>query len=286
MRPLLERCHLAVAHLVEDPARVLVAEVVDARPLPLAEGEQRRGRQLGRERERLQAREDAVPAEHGHEPREAGRGQALPRRDRRREAQSREVDQAPLVGRLQRVRVALDPRRGLQPAREVLLHVLPPALAGELRPLVPLAVAEEGGDDVEPGRPLAVRLDRRREREAVLVDLRRSRGRDQRRPAVGVALVAEPQHAAALDPGHVLPLLGERVLDLEEVGEVAAGLDPDGQVDRLVLVVQDRQLLVEPVARPRAGGSPRASRPRRRFPCRARGRSAPRSSGDRRPRAG
>ncbi len=32
VRPLLERRHLAVAHLVEDPARVLVAEVVDAVP--------------------------------------------------------------------------------------------------------------------------------------------------------------------------------------------------------------------------------------------------------------
>ena len=31
VRPLLERGHLAVAHLVQDPARVLLAEVVDAR---------------------------------------------------------------------------------------------------------------------------------------------------------------------------------------------------------------------------------------------------------------
>ena len=37
VRPLLERGHLAEAHLVQDPARVLVAEVVAARPLPEAE---------------------------------------------------------------------------------------------------------------------------------------------------------------------------------------------------------------------------------------------------------
>ena len=53
MRPLLERGQLAEALLVEDPPRVLVAEVVDTRPLPYPELMQRGRRQLGRERERL-----------------------------------------------------------------------------------------------------------------------------------------------------------------------------------------------------------------------------------------
>ena len=78
MRPLLERGHLAVAHLVEDPAGVLVAEVVDAAALPVAEVAERRRRELRREREGLQAGEDAVAPEHRHEPRQAGRGQAVP----------------------------------------------------------------------------------------------------------------------------------------------------------------------------------------------------------------
>ena len=70
VRALLERRHLPVAHLVEDPARVLVAEVVEPNALPVAERAQRRRGELGRERQRLQAREDAVAAEHRHEPRE------------------------------------------------------------------------------------------------------------------------------------------------------------------------------------------------------------------------
>ena len=99
VRPLLERGHLAVAHLVQDPARVLVAEVVDARSLPLAERAQRRRRELGRERQRLQAREDAVAAEHRHEPGQARGGQAAAAGDERREAQRGEVDEAAAVGR-------------------------------------------------------------------------------------------------------------------------------------------------------------------------------------------
>ena len=71
VRPLLERGHLAVAHLVEDPPGILVAEVVDPRALPVAERPQRRRRELRRERQRLQAGEDAVAAEHRHEPRQA-----------------------------------------------------------------------------------------------------------------------------------------------------------------------------------------------------------------------
>jgi hypothetical protein len=94
VRPLLERRHLAVAHLVEDAARVLVAEVVDAAALPVPEGLQGRRGQLGRERQRLQAGEDAVAAEHGHEPGEPGRGKAPPTGDQRREAERGQVDQA------------------------------------------------------------------------------------------------------------------------------------------------------------------------------------------------
>ena len=80
VRPLLERGQLAVAHLVQDPAGVLVAEVVDPRALPSRQLAQRGRGELGRERQRLQAGEDAVAAEHGHEPRQARRGQARARR--------------------------------------------------------------------------------------------------------------------------------------------------------------------------------------------------------------
>ena len=69
----------------------------------------------------------------------------------------------------------------------------------------------------------------------------------QRLADVGLALVAEHQ-TAVVDPAVVLALLLERVLDLEQVGEVAVGLDAHGQVDRLVVVVEDRELLVEAAA--------------------------------------
>jgi hypothetical protein len=84
---------------VQDAAGVLVAEVVGPAALPVAQDPERRRRQFWGERQRLQAGEDAVAAEHRHEPRQACRGQAPCARDGRREPQRREVDQAAPVGR-------------------------------------------------------------------------------------------------------------------------------------------------------------------------------------------
>ncbi len=100
VRPLLEGGHLAVAHLVQDAPGVLVAEVVETRALPDAERHQRARGELGGEGQRLQAGEDAVAAEHRHEPGQAGGRQAVPRQNGRREAQRGQVDQAAMVGRL------------------------------------------------------------------------------------------------------------------------------------------------------------------------------------------
>ena len=50
MRPLLEGGHLAVAHLVQDPPGILIAEIVESGSLPFAERPKGRGRELGRER--------------------------------------------------------------------------------------------------------------------------------------------------------------------------------------------------------------------------------------------
>ena len=155
VRPLLEGRHLAVAHLVEDPARVLVAEVVDARALALAERAQRRRGELRRERQRLQAREDAVAAEHGHEPRQARGGQRAPGHRAGREAQRREVDEAAVVGVL-----AGSPSRtpGAAPSGAT-CRGRAPCSAG--RGSVPRRArsphAAYAVVDVELGRPLAVR---------------------------------------------------------------------------------------------------------------------------------
>ena len=86
-----------------------------------------------------------------------------------------------------------------------------------------------------------------REGEALLVDLHRACRRDPRLARVRVALITEHQ-TVAFDEVLVRALLLQRVLDLEQIGEVAAGLDPDLHVDRLLVVVQDRQLLAETVA--------------------------------------
>jgi hypothetical protein len=91
-----------------------------------------------------------------------------------------------------------------------------------------------------------VRLEPYGEGETALVDLPRRRRRDLRRALERLAHVAE-EELAVLDPSRVRAFLLERVLDLEEVREVAARVDPHDQVDRLGVVVQDRQLLVEPL---------------------------------------
>ena len=249
VRPLFEGGHLAVAHLVGDAAGILVAEIVDPGSLPVSERTQRRGGELRRERERLEAREDAVAAEHGHEPRQTGgRKRLAPSRDGRREAQCREVDEAPPVRRLQRVQVAFEPGRLLEPGLQAALHVRPgPSLAARvLRPDV--RSARTGGrDHVEVGCPLTAGLDMSGEGQAVLVDLRRRAGRDRGRTLKRLALVSEHQ-PLLLDPRGVAPLLLECVLDLEQVGEVAGGIDADGEVDGMLVVIQDRELFVEPVS--------------------------------------
>ena len=63
---------------MEDATRVFVAEVVQPTPLPFPEHTQGRCGQLRCERHRLQAGKEAIAAEHGHEPRQAGGRQTRP----------------------------------------------------------------------------------------------------------------------------------------------------------------------------------------------------------------
>src|SRR5689334_21426643 len=107
--------------------------------------------------------------------------------------------------------------------------------------------AEDRRDDVEVGRPLALRLDPRLERQPLLVHAGRRRCRDVRPTLKGLALV--PQHEPAVGyASRVGPFLLQRVLDLEEVGEVGARIDPNGQVDRFLVVVENLELLTKPVS--------------------------------------
>ncbi len=248
MRPLFEGRHLPVAHLVEDPAGILVAKVVDPASLPGSERTEGRRRQLRRERQGLQAREDAVAAEHGHEPREAGRGQAPSARDGWCEAKRGEIDQAAPVRDLERIGVAFESRRLGQPALQASPHVRPSLslTAHVLRPDV--RSPGPGRDhDIEIGRPLALGLDPNRKSQTLLVDLR-GRGRGDRGLARERPPLVTEQQPPVLDPRVVAPFLLKRILDLEQVGEIAGCVDPDLEVDRLRVVIQDRQFLVEAVA--------------------------------------
>ena len=75
----------------------------------------------------------------------------------------------------------------------------------------------------------------------------RRRGGDDGLALEGFALVGQVE-LAVLHPRCVGAELLERVLDLEQVGEIAGSVDPDLEVDGLVLMVEDRQLLVEAIA--------------------------------------
>ena len=95
---------------------------------------------------------------------------------------------------------------------------------------------------------VAVRLDLGPEGQAVLVELARgSTPRWTSRAGTSPAR-SRARGGRSSTRGVVLALLLQRVLDLEQVGEVAARLEPNREADRLVVVVEDRQLLVEAVA--------------------------------------
>ena len=95
VRRVLEGGHLAEAQLVRDLAGLRVAEGVVSAGLEQGQRPQRRGRQLGHERQRLEAGDQAVATEDGHEPGQARRGQRA-EDDGRAEAQRRQIDQAAL----------------------------------------------------------------------------------------------------------------------------------------------------------------------------------------------
>ena len=91
-----------------------------------------------------------------------------------------------------------------------------------------------------------MRLDVYREGEPVLGDARRFAGGDFGLPVERLPLVAQ-QQPVGLGTGVVFALLLQRVLDLEQVGEVARRRDPHVEVDGLVVVVEDGQPFPEPL---------------------------------------
>jgi hypothetical protein len=85
------------------------------------------------------------------------------------------------------------------------------------------------------------------EGQSVLVDLRRLIGTDHRFPVEGLPLVAQHQ-LSVLDLAEAGAPFRAVVLDVEQVGEVAGGVDPYPQVDGVLGVVDDGDVLDEAVA--------------------------------------
>ena len=84
------------------------------------------------------------------------------------------------------------------------------------------------------------------ERHALVVNGGRCTGRYPRLSYVGLPSVLEDQ-APVDNPGLIAPLLLERVLDLEQVREIAGHVDSDLEIHGFVLMVEEPQLLVEAV---------------------------------------
>ena len=189
MRTFLERRHLAVAHLVKDPAGVFVAEVVEPAPCQLPSAPSVVAASSGVNGNacrlvKMLSRPNIVM------------NQGSPAAGRLRppaiggEAQCGEVDEATPIRGLQRIPVALDARRLLDPSLQVSLHreVRPPRVTTLI-----LTSARTGLSriHVEVGRPFALWRDPDLERQTVLVEPRRSRRRDRRRTPERRTLVAE-----------------------------------------------------------------------------------------------
>src|SRR5215472_16004067 len=82
--------------------------------------------------------------------------------------------------------------------------------------------------------------------QSTLIDFTVSRCRDCRLADECFTPVAQDQ-AVLLDTGVIFSLLGMRVLDLEKIGEVAAGIQANRHVDRFIFVVEERQFPVETI---------------------------------------
>jgi hypothetical protein len=85
------------------------------------------------------------------------------------------------------------------------------------------------------------------ERKTLLVEPCRNRGGDHCLALECLALVTKVE-LSVRNPRVIRSLLRESVLHFEQVGKVACRIDPDRQVDRLRVMIEDRQLLVKAVA--------------------------------------
>ena len=245
MRPLPEAHQLAEPDLVQDLSWLLVPEVVERLALPGGQDAQGRLGQLGGEGKRLIGRDEAVAAEQGHEPRQAGRGNRRLGDDLGIEAQGREVHQAAPVDVPQLVPARLERRRLGHPFLQAEAHVRDGMGERAVPVLVP-DLALGLGHDVHAGLPLPVGRDLDLERQPALLGLGLVGGDEGLAHEV---LSPIAQHEAAVaDLAVQLALLLQRVLHLEDVREIGVRGEVQANPDGLGRVVQHDQVLVDAVA--------------------------------------
>ena len=175
---------------MDDLARLGVDVRVVLRRLQLGEHLQRGSRQLGPEEQRLQAGDDRVAPEHGHEPRHACCRQA-PGATAPAHPQRGEVGDGLLEGPAELVPVGADLRHAELPGRERLAH------ARELLAEAPLGdarrdrVAVDRREDVEPQRPGLARAELEPVDDLGALDLPTLREDDLRRRSTLAVHVAQ-----------------------------------------------------------------------------------------------
>src|SRR5205823_6619708 len=172
----------------------------------------------------------------GNEPRQARRGNRVARARLGIEAQRCEIDKAPAPNVRKRVPVRLELGSLRKPLGETLVDV---------RLRLPLAVAVLGlhlsvlgqRNDVHTSVPFGVSRDAQAEHEPAFHDLGLGARRDAR--LTYEVLTPVPEHESAVaDLAIALPLLLERVLDLEQVREVGRSLEPQLDLRGLLVVVE------------------------------------------------
>ena len=264
MRLLAQLRQLAAADLVQDPAGLLVAEVVDARALQGAEQVKRAACKPRADPERLQGRDQRVPAEERHEPREPGcREDVVLAEEVAGDAQRCQVDDRLPEDAGEQRALRLDARNALEPAAQR-------PLDGLMAPAEPLCCRLEG-DVVHPHAD----LDQCQERAAwrqlerpdgfCPLDVGPHLGDDLLRGALDDRAALDPDVRLGEEAWHLVAeaqgvsagadggdgagaAVADAALDLEQIGEVRRAEEPQLAADRLRRGVEDLDLLEDAAA--------------------------------------
>jgi hypothetical protein len=221
---------LAVPQFVRDLSRLRIAEVVVLAGLEAGERAQRVRGQRRVERQGLVRGDEAVPAEQGHEPGEAGCEQAGLRVVPRMEPQRGQVHQALPVGIAQRAGVAVQRGRLVEPLRQAQRHVgmqlADPAVAGPQRHRPDLRDDPHVDAGLPPasGRQPHMPAHRISGEGTGLIEVYAGGA------PVPVGLIAQDDAPVAHFPRD-LPALAPVVLELQQIGEVGRELQPQHHVD-------------------------------------------------------